>query len=164
MLDKNYQPAVMETRRYALWEESGTFVAAPDSNKPPYTIMMPPPNVTGSLHMVHALTFKLQDVVVRYQRMRGGDVLWQSGTDHAGIATEIVVGNQLFAEGARKRSRPRATPSRAYGSGKRSPAVPSPANCGVLAPRPIGGVSGLRWIPAWRPRFAVSSFGFIGKA
>jgi len=102
MLDKNYQPAVMEARRYALWERSGAFAAAPDSSKPPYTIMMPPPNVTGSLHMGHALTFTLQDVLVRYQRMRGRDVLWQPGTDHAGIATEIVVGNQLIAEGKAK--------------------------------------------------------------
>jgi valyl-tRNA synthetase len=98
MLDRTYQPAAMEARRYALWERSGAFAAAPDSNKAPYTIMMPPPNVTGSLHMGHALTFTLQDVLVRYQRMRGRDVLWQPGTDHAGIATEIVVGNQLIAE------------------------------------------------------------------
>ena len=64
--------------------------------------MMPPPNVTGSLHMGHALTFTLQDVLIRYQRMRGRDVLWQPGTDHAGIATEIVVGNQVIAEGGTK--------------------------------------------------------------
>ena len=102
MLDKTYQPAAMEARRYALWERSGAFAADPDSDKPPYTIMMPPPNVTGSLHMGHALTFTLQDVLVRYQRMRGRDVLWQPGTDHAGIATEIVVGNQLIAEGGTK--------------------------------------------------------------
>src|SRR5438105_3259871 len=102
MLDKTYQPAVMEARRYALWERSGAFAADPDSDKPPYAIMMPPPNVTGSLHMGHALTFTLQDVLVRYQRMRGRDVLWQPGTDHAGIATEIVVGNQVIAEGETK--------------------------------------------------------------
>ena len=102
MLDRTYQPAAMEARRYALWERSGAFAAAPDSSKPPYTIMRPPPNVTGSLHMGHALTFTLQDVLVRYQRMRGRDVLWQPGTDHAGIATEIVVGNQLIAEGKAK--------------------------------------------------------------
>jgi valyl-tRNA synthetase len=102
MLDKAYQPAAMEARRYALWERSGAFTADPDSHKPPYAIMMPPPNVTGSLHMGHALTFTLQDVLVRYQRMRGRDVLWQPGTDHAGIATEIVVGNQVIAEGGTK--------------------------------------------------------------
>src|SRR5271168_2748996 len=102
MLDKTYQPAAMEARRYALWERSGAFAADPESAKPPYAIMMPPPNVTGSLHMGHALTFTLQDVLVRYQRMRGCDVLWQPGTDHAGIATEIVVGNQVIAEGGTK--------------------------------------------------------------
>jgi valyl-tRNA synthetase len=102
MLDKTYQPAAMEARRYALWESSGAFGAEPDSDKPPYAIMMPPPNVTGSLHMGHALTFTLQDVLVRYQRMRGRDVLWQPGTDHAGIATEIVVGNRVIAEGDTK--------------------------------------------------------------
>src|SRR2546423_608543 len=95
MLDRTYQPAAMEARRYALWERSGAFAADPDSHKPPYAIMMPPPNVTGSLHMGHALTFTLQDVLARYHRMRGRDVLWQPGTDHAGIATEIVVGNQV---------------------------------------------------------------------
>jgi valyl-tRNA synthetase len=102
MLDKTYQPTAVEARRYALWEASGAFAADPESGKPPYTIMMPPPNVTGSLHMGHALTFTLQDVLVRYQRMRGRDVLWQPGTDHAGIATEIVVGNQLAADGIAK--------------------------------------------------------------
>ncbi len=102
MLDKTYQPAAMEARRFALWEHSGAFAADPDSDKPPYAIMMPPPNVTGSLHIGHALTFTLQDVLVRYQRMRGRDVLWQPGTDHAGIATEIVVGNQVIAEGGTK--------------------------------------------------------------
>ena len=99
ILGKTYQPSAVEARRYALWESSGAFAADPDGAKRPYAIMMPPPNVTGSLHMGHALTFTLQDVMVRYQRMRGRDVLWQPGTDHAGIATEIVVGNQLAAAG-----------------------------------------------------------------
>jgi valyl-tRNA synthetase len=103
MLDKTYQPSAVEGRRYALWERSGRFAAEPDSQRRPYTIMMPPPNVTGSLHIGHALNFTLQDVLVRYQRMRGRDVLWQPGTDHAGIATEIVVGNQLAEEGKIKR-------------------------------------------------------------
>jgi valyl-tRNA synthetase len=103
MLDKTFEPADVERRCYAQWEASGAFAADPDSNKAPYTIMMPPPNVTGSLHMGHALTFTLQDVLVRYQRMRGRDVLWQPGTDHAGIATEIVVGGQIAEEGGSKR-------------------------------------------------------------
>ncbi len=103
MLDKTFEPSAVESRCYALWEASGAFAADPDSSKPPFAIMMPPPNVTGSLHMGHALTFTLQDLLVRYQRMRGRDVLWQPGTDHAGIATEIVVGNQIAEEGGSKR-------------------------------------------------------------
>src|SRR4051812_37954644 len=95
MLDKTYRPEAVETRQYEAWEEAGCFAAAPASGKRPYTIMMPPPNVTGSLHMGHALTFTLQDILIRFERMRGRDALWQPGTDHAGIATEIVVGNQL---------------------------------------------------------------------
>jgi valyl-tRNA synthetase len=95
VLDKNYQPSAVEPRQYARWETSGGFAAHPDSAKRPYTIMMPPPNVTGSLHMGHALTFTLQDILIRFERMRGRDALWQPGTDHAGIATEIVVTNQL---------------------------------------------------------------------
>src|ERR1700756_4109258 len=102
MLDKTYNPAEVEEALYAAWEHAGDFAAHPDSGKRPYVIMMPPPNVTGSLHIGHALTFTLQDVLIRYQRMRGRDVLWQPGTDHAGIATEIVVGSQLEATGETK--------------------------------------------------------------
>ncbi len=98
MLDKTYRPDLVERRQYAEWERSGGFAADPGSGKQPYTIMMPPPNVTGSLHMGHALTFTLQDILIRYQRMRGRDALWQPGTDHAGIATEIVVTNRLAEE------------------------------------------------------------------
>jgi valyl-tRNA synthetase len=95
MLDKTYRPETVETRLYEAWERVGAFAADPASGKRPYTIMMPPPNVTGSLHMGHALTFTLQDILIRFERMRGRDALWQPGTDHAGIATEIVVSNQL---------------------------------------------------------------------
>src|SRR5436190_20628792 len=95
MLDKTYRPADVETRLYEAWDRACGFAADPSSGKLPYTIMMPPPNVTGSLHMRHALTFTLQDILIRFERMRGRDALWQPGTDHAGIATEIVVGNQL---------------------------------------------------------------------
>jgi valyl-tRNA synthetase len=102
-MQDRFQPSTFEGSRYAQWERSGGFAADLDGGKPPYTIMMPPPNVTGSLHMGHALTFTLQDVLVRYQRMRGRDVLWQPGTDHAGIATEIVVSNQLAEQKIDKR-------------------------------------------------------------
>jgi valyl-tRNA synthetase len=98
MLDKTYLPAAVETKFSAIWEASGAFAAHPESAAAPYTIMMPPPNVTGSLHMGHALTFTLQDILVRYHRMKGFDALWQPGTDHAGIATQMVVERQLAAE------------------------------------------------------------------
>ncbi len=98
MLDKNFHPAEAEARIYAAWESAGAFAADSESKKPPYCIMMPPPNVTGSLHMGHALTFTLQDILIRYQRMKGRDALWQPGTDHAGIATQMVVERQLEAE------------------------------------------------------------------
>ncbi|MDB5408142.1 MAG: valine--tRNA ligase [Rhodospirillales bacterium] len=98
MLDKTYLPAEVEAKFSAIWEASDAFAAHPDSAATPYTIMMPPPNVTGSLHMGHALTFTLQDILVRFHRMKGFDVLWQPGTDHAGIATQMVVERQLASE------------------------------------------------------------------
>ncbi|HVB17461.1 MAG TPA: valine--tRNA ligase [Stellaceae bacterium] len=104
MLDKTYRPASVETRQYEAWERAGCFAADPASAKRPYTIMMPPPNVTGSLHMGHALTFTLQDILIRFERMRGRDALWQPGTDHAGIATEIVVASRLAERQIDKRT------------------------------------------------------------
>ena len=98
MLDKTYRPSEVEPKHYERWENSGAFAAHTESDKTPYTIMMPPPNVTGSLHMGHALTFTLQDVLIRYHRMIGRDALWQPGTDHAGIATQMVVERQLEAQ------------------------------------------------------------------
>lgn len=98
MLEKHFDPAEIEARQYKNWEESGSFKSNPDSEAAPYTIMMPPPNVTGNLHMGHALTFTLQDVLVRFNRMLGKDTLWQPGTDHAGIATQMVVERQLDAQ------------------------------------------------------------------
>jgi valyl-tRNA synthetase len=102
MLEKTFRPDEVEKRHYEAWEKSGAFAANTTSNKVPYTIMMPPPNVTGSLHMGHALTFTLQDVLTRYQRMRGKDALWQPGTDHAGIATQMVVERQLAEQGVKR--------------------------------------------------------------
>ena len=104
MLEKTFEPSAVEARWYPQWEASGAFAADPDSAKPPYAIMMPPPNVTGSLHMGHALNFTLQDILIRFERMRGRDALWQPGADHAGIATEIVVTNQLAEQQINKRA------------------------------------------------------------
>ncbi|WP_395711389.1 valine--tRNA ligase [Reyranella sp.] len=99
MLDKTYDPKEIEARLYPEWESAGAFRAHPGSLKPPYCIVIPPPNVTGSLHMGHALDNTLQDVLVRWRRMKGDDVLWQPGTDHAGIATQMVVVRNLAQEG-----------------------------------------------------------------
>jgi valyl-tRNA synthetase len=98
MLDKTYQPAAIEGPIYRLWEEAEAFAAGrPErAGARPFAIVIPPPNVTGSLHMGHALNNTLQDVLVRFERMRGRDVLWQPGTDHAGIATQMVVERQLM--------------------------------------------------------------------
>jgi valyl-tRNA synthetase len=98
-LDKNYTPNDIEARLYADWEEGGCFKPGRNADGEPFTIMIPPPNVTGVLHMGHALNNTLQDVLCRFERMRGRDVLWQPGTDHAGIATQMVVERQLAEEG-----------------------------------------------------------------
>jgi valyl-tRNA synthetase len=97
-----YDPAAVEARWYRVWEEAGYFGADPASPRPPFCIVIPPPNVTGSLHMGHALNNTLQDVLVRMKRMDGFNALWVPGTDHAGIATQVVVERQLAAEGKRK--------------------------------------------------------------
>ncbi len=98
MIEKNYQPADIEGRMSLIWEDSRAFSAGrPDRrDASPFTIVIPPPNVTGSLHMGHALNNTLQDILCRFERMRGRDVLWQPGTDHAGIATQMVVERQLL--------------------------------------------------------------------
>ena len=97
-MEKTYQPADVEGRIYAGWEAAGAFAAGRQERREaaPYSIVIPPPNVTGSLHMGHALNNTLQDILVRFERMRGRDVLWQPGTDHAGIATQMVVERQLM--------------------------------------------------------------------
>ena len=100
-LEKNYQPSAVETKHYAEWEKNQSFACGlsrsdtPPEGADPYTIVIPPPNVTGSLHMGHALNNTLQDILIRYNRMKGRDALWQPGMDHAGIATQMVVERQL---------------------------------------------------------------------
>ncbi|TMJ99542.1 MAG: valine--tRNA ligase [Alphaproteobacteria bacterium] len=98
MIGKTYQPSAVEGRIYAQWEETGAFRCGRPERRGarPYCIVVPPPNVTGLLHMGHALNNTLQDVLARFERMRGRDVLWQPGTDHAGIATQMVVERQLM--------------------------------------------------------------------
>ena len=95
MMDKRFDSKSIEKKWYKKWLESGAFASDNKSSKLPYVIMMPPPNVTGSLHIGHALTFTIQDILIRFHRMLGYDVLWQPGTDHAGIATQMVVEREL---------------------------------------------------------------------
>jgi valyl-tRNA synthetase len=97
-MDKAYSPADIESRIYARWEAAGYF--APSGHGPAYSIAIPPPNVTGTLHMGHALQDTIMDALIRFHRMRGFNTLWQPGTDHAGIATQMVVERQLNAEGS----------------------------------------------------------------
>jgi len=102
-LDKAYAPARVEQNVYARWIEGNFFRADAKSAKPPFTIMMPPPNVTGVLHMGHALNNTLQDIVIRHRRMQGYEALWLPGTDHAGIATQAIVEKKIYAETKRTR-------------------------------------------------------------
>lgn len=99
LLDKVYYPERIEERWYGYWEAQGLFRAETGNHRPPYSIVIPPPNITGSLHMGHALNNTLQDILIRFKRMQGYNVLWMPGTDHAGIATQNVVEKMLAAEG-----------------------------------------------------------------
>jgi valyl-tRNA synthetase len=98
-LSAQYQPGEVEQRRYESWVSSGLFAADPKSDKPAFSIVIPPPNVTGSLHVGHALDHTIQDTLSRLKRMQGYEVLWLPGMDHAGIATQNVVERQLAAQG-----------------------------------------------------------------
>lgn len=105
MLEKKFIPSAVENDLYHLWEESGFFSANPErQDKKPFAIMIPPPNVTGTLHIGHALTMTLQDTLIRWRRMQGYDVLWQPGTDHAGISTQLVVDRKLTEKGIDRKS------------------------------------------------------------
>ena len=103
-LDKTYDPKTVEARWYEVWSQKGYFHASPTHPGQPYCIVIPPPNVTGSLHVGHALNHSLQDILIRWRRMQGRNVLWLPGTDHAGIATQNVVEKQLMAEGVSRES------------------------------------------------------------
>ena len=128
MLDKTYQPQNFEGAVYRAWEQVRAFAAGRGDREGarPFAIVIPPPNVTGSLHMGHALNNTLQDVLVRFERMRGRDVLWQPGTDHAGIATQMVVERQLMErQEPNRRALGRESSSSAFGSGRKNRATPS---------------------------------------
>lgn len=128
-IGKVYDPKPIEDRRYAAWMAEDLFRAHPeDREKTPFCIVIPPPNVTGSLHLGHALDNTLQDIVCRWHRMRGDNVLWLPGTDHAGIATQNVVERQLASEGKSRRDLGREAFVNASGSGRNSMEIGSSAS------------------------------------
>lgn len=98
-LSSVYDPGSVEGKWYRFWEESGFFRAKVEEDKKPFSIVMPPPNVTGSLHLGHAMDSTIQDILTRFRRMQGYNTLWLPGTDHAGIATQAKVEEQLTKEG-----------------------------------------------------------------
>lgn len=97
LMAKQYSPVAVEKSWYAWWEKSGFFVADAHSSKPPFVIVLPPPNVTGALHIGHALTSSIEDTIIRWRRMSGYNTLWVPGMDHAGIATQVVVEKKDYA-------------------------------------------------------------------
>ena len=101
-LEKTYDPSQIEDRLYAEWMEKGYFHAEVNPDKNPYTIVIPPPNITGQLHMGHALDNTLQDILIRFKRMQGYETLWMPGTDHASIATEAKIVEAMREEGVTK--------------------------------------------------------------
>ncbi|MBQ6337738.1 MAG: class I tRNA ligase family protein, partial [Kiritimatiellae bacterium] len=101
-MDKRYDAKAAEAKWYPIWEKNGYFHAEPSEGGTPYSVVIPPPNVTGILHMGHALNQTIQDVLVRWRRMSGFNTLWLPGTDHAGIATQSVVEKALDKEGLRR--------------------------------------------------------------
>ena len=148
-MNKEYRPAEIESRHYARWEQAGYF--APSGRGAPYCIVIPPPNVTGTLHMGHALQDTIMDALIRYHRMRGRNTLWQPGTDHAGIATQMVVERMLNREGTSRQElgrdkfpRARLAMERALGQHDRA------GNCAASAHRWTGRANGSRWIRAYR--------------
>jgi len=159
-LSKSFEPAALEAHWGPEWEKRGYGVAgfrgtqAPVSDAPAFAIQLPPPNVTGTLHMGHAFNQTIMDSLTRYHRMMGFNTAWIPGTDHAGIATQIVVERQLQAQGI-SRHNMGPTPAQARknfvaksGSGKRRPATPSPAKCAAWATAWTGAANTSRWTPS----------------
>ena len=157
-MDKTYNPTDIEQRWYQRWEQDQQFVPATDGNSDsdPYCIVIPPPNVTGYLHMGHAFQDTIMDLLVRYQRMRGASTLWQVGTDHAGIATQMVVERQLAAEGITRHDLGRENSLKRSGSGKNNPVARSPSSCVGWVLQPTGAANVSPWTAACPPPSAKS--------
>jgi valyl-tRNA synthetase len=150
MLDKTFSPKEVEARLYAQWEESGAFRAGSRPGADSFSIVIPPPNVTGNLHIGHALNNTLQDALARYERMRGKNVLWQPGTDHAGIATQLVVERELAKRQLSRVRMGREAFLAESGSGRRNRAVSSRNSCAASAPPATGAASASPWTRGFR--------------
>lgn len=99
MLDKKYDHLMVEKDKYEMWKNNGYFTSSNDLSKEPFCIVIPPPNVTGKLHLGHAWNTSLQDILIRYKKMKGFDAMWVPGMDHAGIATQAKIDKKLKSEG-----------------------------------------------------------------
>ncbi len=149
-MEKTYNPQDIEQPLYEHWEKQGYFKPNGDESQESFCIMIPPPNVTGSLHMGHAFQQTIMDTMIRYQRMQGKNTLWQVGTDHAGIATQMVVERKIAAEEGKTRhdygtAKLSSTKS---GNGKRNPAARLPVRCAVSATPSTGSVNASPWTKA----------------
>ncbi len=158
-LPKQYDHAEAQRRWYPFWLERGYFHSEPDQNRRPYTIVIPPPNVTGALHLGHALNNTLQDMLIRWKRMQGFNALWMPGTDHAGIATQAVVERRLLLEEKKTRhDLGRERWSSGFGPGRTITSGASWANCSRWAVAAIGSGRGSRSTPFVPRRCAIRSF------
>ena len=149
-LDKKYDPSSVEDRLYSFWCENGYFTPTIDKSKKPFTIVIPPPNVTGQLHMGHALDETLQDILIRYKRMQGYSTLWVPGTDHAGIATQIKVEETL----RKNENLTRYDLGREFGIGSINTETVSSTSSKSSARLVTGRESVLRWTRDARRRYA----------
>lgn len=151
-LEKNYNPSAIEEKLYQKWLDNKYFHADAErgkrEGKKPFTIVMPPPNITGQLHMGHALDNTMQDILTRYKRMQGYEALWQPGTDHAAIATEVKVIDKLRKEGVDKHDLAATNSWKHAGTGRRSMAPASSSSCTSLAPPLTGTESVSPWTQA----------------
>jgi valyl-tRNA synthetase len=161
-LAKSFEPHDIEQRWYPVWESKGYFKAALDPARKPYCIQLPPPNVTGTLHMGHAFQQTLMDALIRYHRMRGYDVNWVVGTDHAGIATQIVVERQLELEGKSRHDLGREAFVQRVWAGRCAGWAPPPTGA-TLTPRDTAAATS-PWTPACPRRSSKSSSGCTRKA
>jgi valyl-tRNA synthetase len=153
-LSKSFEPAALEAHWGPEWEKRGYGVAgyrgtqAAKEGQPVFAIQLPPPNVTGTLHMGHAFNQTIMDSLTRYHRMLGANTVWIPGTDHAGIATQIVVERQLQDQGVSRHDLGRKAFVKRSGSGRKSRATPSPRRCAAWATAWTGAANTSRWTPS----------------